>query len=233
MLEVCRQTVREKCWPRRHRRTTEVCALVLIVSVASTAHSQPPEPEGSSLPPVLERFLDEVQTLNARFEQNLYTADQRLVESSSGTVAIKRPNRLRWIYEEPLETQLVTDGETLWMYDVEIAQVTRSEIDEAPPASPALLLSGNQAVRDSFEVVQTVEEDGLTWITLRPTLAGGDFSVLRLAFDDAVLSRMEFVDGLDQTTTIEFLEIELNPELDDALFRFDVPRGVDVLGGAG
>lgn len=148
-------------------------------------------------------------------------------------MAIKRPNRLRWIYEEPLETQLVTDGETLWMYDVEIAQVTRSEIDEAPPASPALLLSGNQAVRDSFEVVQTVEEDGLTWITLRPTLAGGDFSVLRLAFDDAVLSRMEFVDGLDQTTTIEFLEIELNPELDDALFRFDVPRGVDVLGGAG
>jgi len=196
------------------------------------AGSQSVVAEDAAIPHVLERFLSDVQSLNAQFEQTLWTSDSRRVEVSTGSVAIKRPDRFRWSYEEPIETLLVTDGDTLWMYDVEIAQVTRSSLDDTAPASPATLLSGDAAVRDGFEVVEVVEEAGLTLIALRPKLDGGDFSIVRLAFDGARLARMEFVDGLDQTTAIEFFDVEINSELDDALFRFEVPRGVNVLGGA-
>jgi outer membrane lipoprotein carrier protein len=181
-------------------------------------------------PPVLDRFLTEVRSLTADFEQELWTADQRLVEISHGTVAIKRPGQFRWNYTDPLETMIVTDGETLWMYDVEIAQVTRSRLDERESASPAMLLSGDEAVRDGFVVVSTEETEAVTWISLRPKFAGSDFKTVRLGFADSQISRMELIDGLDQTTAIGFSNVMTNVKLDESLFEFRVPPGVNVLG---
>jgi outer membrane lipoprotein carrier protein len=48
---------------------------------------------------------------------------------------------------------------------------------------------------------------------------------------DAVLSALEFVDGLNQTTIIEFRDVEINPELEPNRFEFEIPPGADVLGG--
>lgn len=182
------------------------------------------------VPEVLQHFLDHVDSLSASFDQELRTSDRRLVEISSGTLSLKRPNRFRWNYTEPLQTLIVTDGHTLWMYDVDIAQVTRADIDEAAPASPAMLLSGDEAVRKSFDVVGTEEKDGIVWIDLEPNFAGSEFSLVRLGFNGETLAGMQLVDGLDQTTSIAFKDIKVNPELDDSLFEFTPPRGVSVLG---
>src|SRR5690606_39514238 len=59
---------------------------------------------------VLDRFLDEVDTLEARFEQELFSADGRLAERQSGTLVLERPSRFRWHYSEPFEQLVVADG---------------------------------------------------------------------------------------------------------------------------
>jgi outer membrane lipoprotein carrier protein len=96
-----------------------------------------------------------------------------------------------------------------------------------------MLLGGDRKVRDSFDVVQTFALDGRDWVRLAPKGGGTDFVSIAIAFRDGRPEELEFVDGLDQTTRIEFSSLEINPSLDAATFEFDPPAGVDVFGDEG
>lgn len=203
----------------------------IVFSTVDLASSQPSEAaDGAAL---LDRFLDEVDTLEASFEQHLWTADERLIESASGSFALRRPNEFRWIYETPYEQQIVADAKNIWIYDVELEQVTVTTMDEAVASTPAMLLSGDRAVREGFEVVETFVRDGLDWVRLAPQLAGTDFKSVLIGFSGREPRRLELVDGLMQVTRIEFSDIALNPRIPDDAFEFDVPDGADVIGTPG
>ena len=53
---------------------------------------------------------------------------------------------------------------------------------------------------------------------------------VRLAFANGTLREMELSDSLGQVTTLEFSELVKNPKLDNDLFRFVPPAGVDIIG---
>jgi outer membrane lipoprotein carrier protein len=181
----------------------------------------------------LEAFLDDVQSLTADFKQELWTADQRLLQTETGSLSLKRPNRFRWTYVDPTELVVVANGTRLWIYDIELAQVTVAPFDNSVGASPAMLLSGDRNVRDEFEVVQTYVAEGLDWVKLVPRVGGSDFASVLIGFSATVPRRLELVDGLNQVTRIELDGLDVNPDLADDLFELDVPAGVDVIGGEG
>jgi outer membrane lipoprotein carrier protein len=207
--------------------------LILAAGAVGVSWAQPADLETRDGLSTLEAFLVDVRTLSADFRQELWTADQRLLETESGTLALERPNRFRWSYVEPVELLVVADGAQLWMYDVELEQATVAPLDESTASSPAMLLSGDQRVRDSFDVVQTYTLDGLDWVKLAPKLDGTDFTSVLIGFDGSAPQRLELVDGLNQVTRIAFENVVVNPDLADALFEFSPPNGVDVIGGEG
>jgi outer membrane lipoprotein carrier protein len=106
-------------------------------------------------------------------------------------------------------------------------------LDATVESSPAMLLSGDRSVRDDFDVVDTYTLDGLDWVKLAPKTAGADFMSVLIGFSGAAPQRIELVDGLNQVTRIEFVDLAVNPVLDDAVFEFEPPPGVDVIGGEG
>ena len=173
-----------------------------------------------------------MQSLTADFKQEIWNADGELLQTDAGTLALKRPNRFRWVYEAPAELTLVADGERLWIYDVELAQVTVAPFDDTVAASPAMLLSGGRAVRDEFDVVQAYELDGLDWIKLEP-IGSSDFSSVSLGFSGNEPRRLELVDGRGEITRIELDRVVVNPEIADDVFELEVPDGVHVSGGEG
>ena len=181
----------------------------------------------------LEAFLDGVQSLTADFKQELWTADQKLLQTETGSLSLKRPNRFRWTYVDPTELVVAADGTRLWIYDIELAQITVAPFDDTIGASPAMLLSGDRNVREEFEVVETTTADGLNWVKLAPIAGGSDFGSVRIGFSGTAPRRLELVDGLGQVTRIELDNLDVNPELADQLFELDVPAGVDVIGGEG
>src|SRR5690606_3953264 len=159
--------------------------------------------------------------------QELFTADGRLAERQSGTLVLERPSRFRWHYSEPFEQLVVADGKNVWIYDVELEQVTVTPLDDSAASSPAMLLSGDQAVREGFTVVDEIADGELKSVLLEPELEGTDFRSVRIGFDGLTPRRLELVDGLGQVTVIELFDVKLNGEIDEKLFRFDPPRGVD------
>jgi outer membrane lipoprotein carrier protein len=179
----------------------------------------------------LEAALAGLSSLRAEFRQTVTDAGGRETESAAGTVALARPGKFRWDYRTP-EQLIVSDGTTVWLYDVELEQVTVRPVADALVGTPAQLLSGEADLGASFAITDGGTEDGLAWSRLEPKSAEGDFRELRVGIADGELRRMVLVDRLGQTTRLDFDRIERNPRLDPDSFRFSPPPGVDVIGRA-
>ena len=217
-----------KYW-RRRLRSPISHTLVLLVVAAQGASAQPERAAASGDFATLEAFLDGVQSLTADFKQEVWNADHELLQTESGSLALKRPNRFRWTYVEPTQLIVVADGVKLSIYDVELEQVTVAPFDNVG-TSPAMLLSGDRNVREQFEVVDAYHADGLDWVKLEPLAGGSDFASVLIGFNGTAPQRLELVDGLNEVTRIELDNLDVNPELADDVFKLEVPDGVDVLG---
>jgi len=223
-----------KYWRHRLRQLTS-CLFIASLAVAHGASAQPVSDDAGIAR--LEAFLDGVHSLTADFKQELWTEGGQLQQTDTGSLSLKRPNRFRWTYEapperkrpDPTELVIVADGEKLWIYDVELKEVTVTPFDDTVGASPAVLLSGDRNVREDFEVVESYTLDALDWVKLEPRGAS-DFSSIAIGFSGTEPRRLELVDGLGQITRIELDHLVVNPEIADDVFKLDVPPGVDVNG---
>lgn len=184
---------------------------------------------GPAAPALLRAFLAETVTLEARFSQVLLEIDSDRTQVSEGTFFLHRPQRFRWDYTRPAPQLVVADGEHLWLFDPDLEQVTVRRLDDGLSSTPAMLLSGDGKLDDSFTVGAAYHEDGFDWVELAPVSAATDFSGVRVGFQEGRLASMELIDALGQTTVIRFTDVRVNIPLDPALFQFTPPPGADVI----
>lgn len=202
---------------------------VVLLAAASHVRAEPVADEGQKL---VDDFLANVQTLSARFEQQLVDANDLVVERSTGTLDLQRPGKFRWSYVEPYEQLLVADGVNVWSYDVDLEQVTVKSQQEALGSTPALLLGGANSVLDDFDYVGSQRDKDTVWAILKPKSEEHGFDRVELGFTNGSLSRMLFGDNLQQTTLIALFDASFNGPIDAAKFRFTPPPDVDVIGEA-
>ena len=178
----------------------------------------------------LETFLKDLKTLQADFRQTLQQPDDDQVYASNGVFYLKRPGLLRWEYETPSRQLIVADGKRIWLHDIELEQVSHRSQKAALNGTPAQLLSGLGPVSQHFQVSELGEQDGLSWVELRPKEKEAQFSSVRLALDAGRLERMEMYDNFGQVTRFFFDNLQRNPSLSDALFEFEPPPLIDLIG---
>jgi len=178
----------------------------------------------------LHAFFTDVRSFKAEFEQTVFDENLRPLQATAGTMALERPGRFRWDYAKPYEQHIVGDGEKVWIYDVDLEQVTVRSQQEALGDTPAQLLSTTEPLEANFDITPLGEQKGVMWFQLVPKVAESQFQRVRLGFDEQMLVRMELEDGLGSTTLLEFHDPKRNVALDKTLFRFEPPPGVDVVG---
>ena len=181
----------------------------------------------------MQAFLSRVHSLKADFTQVVLDANLQTIKQSSGTLAIKRPNRFRWDYAAPNKEIIDADGTRVWMYDMELQQVTVKPLTGTLAASPAVLLAGSNDVQQNFTVKDLGKENGLSWVGVTPKVSDTDFASVRLGFRGNMLEVMELKDALGNLTRITFSHVQVNPPLPDSLFKFTPPPGADVIGSTG
>ena len=203
-------------------------------------------PATAALPATLQGFMSGLSTYTAEFEQQVQDAQGRSVARGRGTLWVQRPGRFRWDYR-PVDAAdsgggadgggadsgqlLLADGRNLWLYERDLAQATVRDAASADAAAPMLLLSGDAAqIEGAFSLSAGPDRDGLRWVEVRPRATAADFARAELAFRGNALARMVISDKLGQVTTLLITRSQRNPRLDEALFRFTPPRGVDVIG---
>ena len=178
----------------------------------------------------LKNFFSNVSAVRADFTQQVVGEKTKVLQETSGKMLLLRPGRFRWDYKRPYEQQIVSNGKKVWLYDVDLEQVTVKTLDGVLGSTPALLLSSDTPIEENFTVRELGAEQDLQWVELMPLQKETGFEKLILGFDDTNLINMELHDAFGQTTRLRFSEIERNPVIDPAQFDFIPPKDVDVIG---
>lgn len=178
----------------------------------------------------LNNFYKFIRTYQAQFDQELVDAKGKVLQKATGTFYLARPDRFRWDYDAPQEQRIVADGKKVWVYDVDLEQVTVRNMDDALGTTPAHLLSSKTPINRNFTLRETGEREGLHWVELTPRIKDTTFEKMRLGFNATDLAAMELVDGMGQVTKLRFTRVVRNPGLGNTLFQFTPPKGVDVIG---
>ncbi len=178
----------------------------------------------------LRNFYNHTDAMRAQFHQVVTDAQGRKEQEVEGTMQLQRPNKFRWDYKKPYEQQIISDGKKVFLYDVDLAQVTARDLSQALGSSPAAMLAGGENVEKNFMLKNAVRKDGLDWVLALPKNKDSGFERVLLAFDGDKLQKMELYDSFNHITAISFSEIERNPKLKGSTFLFTAPKGVDVVG---
>jgi len=203
-----------------------VLSSLLFISILQIAHAE----ETTNL---LDNYLEGLDNVQANFKQTLLNENGEEIETSTGIVYMQRPGKFRWDYKEPYLQKIITDGQTLWLYDQDLEQVTIRDISQSIENTPAAILSGQENIDEVFVVVDLGNIDGFQWIELTPRDIENQYSSIRLGFDKSDLGMMILFDNLGQVTRIDFSATQRNGKLDEALFTFVPPEGIDVIDDRG
>lgn len=185
-----------------------------------------------------------VDTLDARWQglkafEGQFTQTQRdydgtVLSESTGTLALSRPGRFHWAYETPYVQTIVADGETVWVHDPDLKQVTRRPADAALAGTPASLLASGQSLGKGFDVLAlplTGESpQGAQGWRLTPQTADSEFDRIDVWLRGSVPVLLTFSDPLGGTTDVRFDDIKINPRFARDRFEFTPPRGHTVIG---
>lgn len=170
--------------------------------------------------------------LVARFTQSYRSGvlGREIVES--GTLSLKRPGLMRWEYLEPERKTFVSDGRSYYFYVPEDRQVVVRD-QAGDKRAPALLLAGESDLLSEFEAsLVRSGEPGPRRLRLTPREPDPDLREVTIEVDDADrIVGIEVLDVQGNLSRFHFFEIRENVGLDEGLFEFEVPRGVEVVNG--
>ncbi len=175
-------------------------------------------------------FIRGTQSARADFEQRVEDRNGKLVQESKGSFAFQRPGRFRWAFAKPYAQLIVGDGEKIWVYDVDLNQVTVRKLSTALGATPAALIAGNADIEQAFVFTDAGQRDGLEWLDAKPRERDAEFERIRMGFGLTGIAAMELVDQFGQITLLRFSNFQRNPKLEPGTFRFVPPKGADLLG---
>ena len=175
----------------------------------------------------LKQFNSDADGISGNFTQTVRARNKN--QTASGTFQILRPGLFKWTYNKPYEQVIVGDGKTIWLYDTELKQVTKSGQDQTIGDSPAAILSNKDALESSYTLKEDGSSNGIDYVLATPKRNNAGYQFIRIGFKGDVLSAMELKDSFGNQTTIRFGGINTKPSLSRGHFKFTPPKGVDVL----
>ena len=188
----------------------------------------------------LDRFLHSCHSLHAEFTQAVTapaSAGQTAkTKSSSGYFEFSRPGRFRFVYQKPYEQWIVADGQTLWVYDADLNQVSSRPQAQALGATPAALVAGasdRHALEHDFALQALADQDGLQWVLATPKDKEAQLQSVRLGLKvqgaEVGLSEIDILDSFGQRSVLQFSKVLVNTNLAPSVFQFKPPSGATVL----
>jgi len=184
----------------------------------------------------LEAFVKSVKSGRAEFTQTVTSPPKdgqtSRAKVSTGTFEFQRPGKFRFDYKKPFVQTIVADGETLWLYDADLNQVTQRKQAQALGSTPAALIAAApdlRALQADFTLDAAPERDGLQWVKASPKNKDGQLQNVQIGFQGEALASLEILDSFGQRSVLKFSNVQVNPALPGSTFVFKTPVGADVV----
>lgn len=182
----------------------------------------------------LQQRVNAIQSLDADFSQVAYGGG---AQKSSGNLKISKPNKFAWTYKKPSEQEIVNNNQKVYFYDKDLQQVTVYPHKDMNGDMASVILNGGQSLANNFAItletnlLQELGGKGLAnaeAYRLQPRNSKIDYSAVWLVFRNGVLDRL-LLDNDKQKTALFFNNVKVNPKLNNKVFDFQPPKGVDVI----
>lgn len=210
----------------------KICNLLFILFLLGAVPGSVFALDSAAIVDAIQKQYDATDTFQARFVQKSYLKILGQSQRAEGTVSIKKPGQMKWDYKAPDPQILVSNDQGLWLYLPDEKQVTKMNVQGIYSSNtPALFLAGRGKLTKSFTVGKVTEEGGLYVAELIPRDKVQSLSKMVLLADkknyQIVGSRV--YDNLGNKTEMLFSDTLVNPSLEKKMFRFEVPKGVELI----
>ena len=229
------------------RLTTRICSLssafllaILMLVLFGGLQNLRAAAESTRL--TVDHILDQVEKkyadskFSANFVQKSTIKAMDITDLATGKVYIKYPGMMRWEYEKPDRQIIITDADKLWIYRPEDNQVMTGK---APTffkdGKGASFLSDIRLIRQKFDISleqgQQEQSDLFYHLKLIPLEKTLDISMIGLMISKQTFNVLQVttLNLYGDETRIDLINSAFGVDLDDSLFSFKIPEGVDVL----
>ena len=208
--------------------------VLAIISVAANAQEQ-----GVTALKDLENFVKNTKSGRAAFTQVVTSpakdGQTPKTKTSTGTFEFLRPNRFKFLYKKPFEQAIVSDGQTLWLHDMDLNQVTARKLAQILNGTPAAVIAAAadlKGLQADFVLTALPEKSGLQWVQAVPKTKEGQLQSIivgvKTTEKGSELAALEILDSFGQRSVMTFSQFEVNPALVATSFQFKPPAGSDV-----
>lgn len=184
----------------------------------------------------LESTYGRITDLKADFTQVSNNKSLGQDIKAEGTVLLKKGGKMRWDYKSPAPQQIVSDGTSLWVYTPELNQVNKGNAPKALAGPAGSFLSGLGKLREEFTVrflnpASPRDGTGRPVLDLTPKQPSPLLTRLVITVDpkDYVVRQAVLYDQFQNTVTMTFNKVAINPGLSDTLFVFTPPKDAAVV----
>ena len=219
----------------RSARPWLLCGVVAGLAAAPAAAAAAAGPDcAGPVAAALQRRYESVRDLSARFEQTTKSAalgGPGSVTTSSGQLVFAKPGRMRWSYEAPEPSLVVSDGSVLWIYDPVHAEVQRLSVTQEYLSGAAVsFLFGEGQLSREFEIRALACGPDEATLELAPR-EPASYEKLRARVDpkSGELLATTVIDLLGNETTVALHGTRVNQAPKAELFRFEVPEGAKLV----
>lgn len=205
-------------------------------AVIATARASGAEADcASTIAARVQARYDAVRDLRAHFRQTTERVGAGSMQGgtldASGEVLLAKPGRMRWRYEAPEPSEVVSDGNGVWIYDPVAREAQHFALGREFLSGAALqFLLGGGRLSDEFELRAQRCGESPTALILHPR-EPSSFEQVELVVDPETgeVGETRVVDLLGNRTHLILENVQLNRDPDPMLFDFTPPPGTRVL----
>lgn len=213
--------------------------LVTIAALVQVPVAKSPPPLGADeVVARVQKYYETTTKLQASFRQNYTNVTFGRKSTSDGEVYVMKPGKMRWDYKKPEKKHFISDGSTLWVYEVEAKQAFKQSIEDQVLPVAITFLYGKGDLAGDFKA-QLDPGSGYGGrddyvLKLTPRQPTAQYKHLWLVVDstDFHVKKSVILESSDNVNEIMFTKIKLNDQakhVTNDLFKFKVPKGVKVI----
>ena len=176
----------------------------------------------------INNYLNEIQSIQASFEQTIFGSENDVIDYSEGSFLLKKPGKIIWKFTAPSIKKIIVHDQKITTYDADLNQVLIVPFSDRYQSSLANILLKNDSLMSYYQISSETANENVYSVILVQKGSNDLFTKMKITVVEMLLTKIKLWDASGQSIDIRFDNIILNASLSDASFKFSIPKGADV-----
>jgi len=207
----------------------------LAQPAAPAAESAASAPSADQAVQSVQAFYDKSTTFKSDFEQKFWVKAYNREKRSSGHVTFAKPGKMEWVYVDPKDNRVVSDGKIIRVYEASNKQMFEQPVDTTQYPAALSFLTGTGKLSDAFDFEllsgNEMKFPGGYVLKGTPKQPTAAYSMV-LFYVDAGTSqvrRVMVIDGQGNRNRFDFVSPRVNEPVAATQFTFTPPPGTSIV----